>query len=129
MSAGSCPICHAGWHTSARSTCPIAADWEDEERMAFLTSHVAASEQEALSNHQSHAREQMVEFWSKAVGHAFHEGTHSGLSLDLEALAKGSLAWHGTVAPGLELAIRNMISSGELTHRGNLEVRQGGHRA
>lgn len=117
MSSGSCPVCQG-----TSPTCPIAADWADEERMAFLTSHVAASEQEALSNHQSHAREEMLEFWSKAVGHAFQESTSADLSLDLEVLAKDTLAWHDVVAPGLELAIGNMISSGELMFRGDLEV-------
>lgn len=87
--------------------------------MSFLTSHVSL---EDLSDHQSHAREQIVEFWSKALGHAFE--CSSGLSLDLEAVVKGPLAWYGAVAPGLELAVRSMTSSGKLVYREEIEVGQ-----
>ena len=62
----------------------------------------------------------MIRFWSKATRHAFEQAP--SLSLDLEVLSRSSLAWAGATAPGLELAIADMLSSGELVQRSKLEV-------
>lgn len=88
--------------------------------MAFLTSYIASDDSNDVSDHQAHVRQQMVDFWSKATLHAYE--CASGLSLDVGVLAKTSLAWHGAVAPGLEIAVRSMISTGKLVARGDIEV-------
>lgn len=80
--------------------------------MAFLTSHAAPDD--------TNAREQMMDFWSKAVAHAYEHA--SGLSLDPGLTAKGSLAWHGATAPGLTVALRSLIATGKLVHRAEIEV-------
>lgn len=88
------------------------ADWADDERMSFLTSFPATDD--------LNARQQMVDFWSKAVTHAY---SHAGkLSLDPEEVAK-SLAWEGVIAPALGLSIRSLIASGKLVPRVEMEVR------
>ncbi|CAM9512278.1 unnamed protein product, partial [Ectocarpus fasciculatus] len=84
--------------------CPLAAELEDEERKEFLTSHVAPGDVDA--------RDEMIAFWSRVIAHAF--GKAACLSLDSKVLATSSLDWVGVVAPGLELAMAHMISSGEL---------------
>lgn len=106
----SCPVCGS---SAPSTTCRIAADWADDERMAFLTSYVAPDD--------SNARDQMVRFWSKALAHAFEHA--SSLSLDPAVLARGSLAWGGATAPGMELAMAHMLSSGTLVQRGDIEVK------
>lgn len=93
--------------------CPLAADWADEERMEFLTSHVAPGD--------INARNQIVSFWSKAVAHAYEQA--SSLSLDPDELVSTSLDWGGAAAPGLQLAMDDMMSSGRLIQRSEIEVR------
>ncbi|CAM9656553.1 unnamed protein product [Scytosiphon promiscuus] len=108
----SCPVCGAAWSTvEGASACPLAADWADEERMEFLTSHVAPGD--------DNARDQMLAFWSTAVAHVFEEAP--ALSLNLDVLARSSLSWDGLTAPGAELAVEHMVSSGKLVQRGAIE--------
>lgn len=91
--------------------CPLAADLADEERMGFLTSHVAPGDVNAHS--------QIMSFWSKAVAHAYEQAF--GLSLEPNELVR-TFAWGGATAPGLELAVDDMLSSGELVQRSEIEV-------
>lgn len=111
-----CPICasNAARSTAATSTaaCPLADEWANDERMAFLTSRITPGD--------VNARDQMVRFWSKATQHAFEEA--SSLSLDLGLLKRSSLAWGGATAPGVELGMADMLASGDLLRRSNLEV-------
>lgn len=112
-----CPICAtsnsaAAATSTAAAACPLADEWANDERMAFLTSRIAPGD--------VNARDQMVRFWSKATRHAFEQA--SSLSLDLGMLSRGSLAWGGATALGLELAMTDMLTSGELVQRRNLEV-------
>ncbi|CAM9467419.1 unnamed protein product [Choristocarpus tenellus] len=82
-----CPIC---LRDAPSIGCPVVAQWVDEERMSFLTSHVAKGEPDALAD--------MAGFWSSAVKHAYEEA--GGLSLDPSVLARTTLSWHGTTSPG-----------------------------
>ena len=111
-----CPICASNAASSTAATsaapCPLADDWANGERMAFLTSRIAPGD--------VNARDQMVRFWSKATQHAFEEA--SSLSLDLGVLSRSSLAWGGATAPGVELGMADMLTSGDLLRRSNLEV-------
>lgn len=111
-----CPICALNTGSSKAATntaCPIAEEWANDERMAFLTSRIAPGD--------INARDQMIRFWSKATRHAFEQA--SSLSLDLGLLSRSSLAWGGaTAAPGLELAMADMLTSGDLIQRSSLEV-------
>lgn len=79
--------------------------------MEFLTSHIAPGD---IS-----ARDQIVSFWSRAVAHVYEEGP--ALSLNLDVL-RSSLTWDGLTAPGVELAVEQMLSSGKLVQRGTIEV-------
>lgn len=108
----SCPICRVSSSKETRSRCPIAADWGDEERMAFLTSHPAPDD--------TNAREQILEFWSKAIAHAYDYAP--GLSLELGVMAKTSMAWEGPLPPGLRLAMKSLIASQKLVRRAEIEV-------
>lgn len=112
----SCPICAvSGAAAELVPACPLAADLEDEERMEFLTSHVAPGDVDA--------RDEMVEFWSRVIAHAFEKA--ACLSLDSKVLATSSLDWGGVVAPGLDLAMSHMVSSGELLERSEIVVSNG----
>ncbi|CAM9396784.1 unnamed protein product [Ectocarpus sp. 8 AP-2014] len=107
----SCPICAvSGAAAELAPACPLAADLEDEERMEFLTSHVAPGDVDA--------RDEMVEFWSRVIAHAFEKA--ACLSLDSKVLATSSLDWGGVVPPGLDLAMSHMVSSGELLERSEI---------
>ncbi|CAM9552314.1 unnamed protein product [Ectocarpus sp. 4 AP-2014] len=107
----SCPICAvSGAAAELAPACPLAADLEDEERMEFLTSHVAPGDVDA--------RDEMVEFWSRVIAHAFEKA--ACLSLDSKVLATSSLDWGGVVAPGLDLAMSHMVSAGELLGRSEI---------
>lgn len=108
----SCPVCAASGADAPAPSCPLAAEWEDEERMEFLTSHVAPGD--------LNARLDLISFWSKAVAHACEQAP--GLSVDPAALASTSLDWGGATAPGLGLAIQHMLSAGTLVPRSNIEV-------
>lgn len=115
--AARCPICASNAASSTASTstaaaCPLADEWANDERMAFLTSRIAPGD--------VNARDQMVRFWSKATRHAFEEA--SSLSLDLGLLSRSSLAWGGATAPGVELGMADMLGAGDLLQRSNLEV-------
>lgn len=105
----SCPVCAA---SGAAAPCPLAAEWVDEERMEFLTSHVAPGD--------LNARADLISFWSKAVAHACEQAP--SLSVDPAVLARTSLDWGGATAPGLELAIEHMLSAGTLVDRSKIEV-------
>lgn len=120
---GVCPeLCqvHKGQMSDAAAelapACPLAAELEDEERKEFLTSHVAPGDVDA--------RDEMIAFWSRVIAHAF--GKAACLSLDSKVLATSSLDWVGVVAPGLELAMAHMISSGELLEGSEIVVRDVG---
>ncbi|CAM9203373.1 unnamed protein product, partial [Ectocarpus sp. 12 AP-2014] len=107
----SCPICAVpGAAAELAPACPLVADLEDEERMEFLTSHVAPGDVDA--------RDEMVAFWSRVIAHAFEKA--ACLSLDSKVLATSSLDWGGVVAPGLDLAMSHMVSSGELLERSEI---------
>ncbi|CAN0067038.1 unnamed protein product [Pylaiella littoralis] len=118
----SCPICTRSVTAAAAArsglppVCPLAADWADEERMEFLTSHVAPGD--------INARNQIVSFWSKAVAHAYEQA--SSLSLDPDELVSTSLDWGGAAAPGLQLAMDDMMSSGRLIQRSEIEGGEAG---
>ncbi|CAB1121485.1 unnamed protein product [Ectocarpus sp. CCAP 1310/34] len=108
-----CPICAvSGAAAELAPACPLAADLGDEERMEFLTSHVAPGDVDA--------RDEMVEFWSRVIAHAFEKA--ACLSLDSKVLVTSSLDWGGVVAPGLDLAMSHMVSSGELLERSEIVV-------
>ncbi|CAN0504638.1 unnamed protein product, partial [Ectocarpus sp. 12 AP-2014] len=107
----SCPICAVSSAAAELApACPLAVDLEDEERMEFLTSHVAPGDVDA--------RDEMVEFWSRVIAHAFEKA--ACLSLDSKVLATSPLDWGGVVAPGLDLAMSHMVSSGELLERSEI---------
>lgn len=107
-----CPVCAASGADAPASSCPLGAEWADEERMEFLTSHVAPGD--------LNARLDLISFWSKAVAHAYEQAP--GLQVDPAALASTTLDWGGATAPGLELAIEHMLSSGALVPRSKIEV-------
>lgn len=107
-----CPVCAASGASATASPCPLAEEWADEERMEFLTSHVAPGDVSARSD--------LISFWSKAVAHACEFSP--GLSVDPAVLASTSLDWGGATAPGLELAIEHMLSAGTLVPRNKIEV-------
>lgn len=107
-----CPICGASGTEGSSSVCPIASQWADEERMAFLTSYPSPDD--------TSAREQIIAFWSKAVTHAFE--CAPSLAMELRILAHGSLAWLGSTSPGIGLATARMLSKDELILRHEVEV-------
>lgn len=104
-----CPFC-----ASARrvTSCPLAADLADEERMEFVTSHIAPGD--------LNARADLISFWSQAVAHACEQAP--GLSFDPSDVAETLLGWSGATAPGLDLAIQDMLASGALVQRSKIEV-------
>lgn len=80
--------------------------------MAFLTSLPPPDD--------PNAREQMVDFWSTAIAHAYDHATE--LSLDAAKMSKSSLAWQGTLAPGLAMAMRSLVASGKLVPEAEFKV-------
>jgi len=80
--------------------------------MEFLTSHIAPGD--------LNARADLMSFWSRAVAHACEQA--SGLSFNPSSVAETLLGWSGATAPGLDLAIQDMVSSGALAQRSKIEV-------
>ncbi len=80
--------------------------------MEFVTSHIAPGD--------SSARADLISFWSRAVAHACEKAP--GLSFDPSGIAETLLGWSGATAPGLDLAIQDMLASGALLQRSKIEV-------